>query len=170
MKHLINEAVIEMINNGLLHFGRIGSLIYIKEFIDRISSASYIDDETVKMLKDKYGVIPNIITWGDYFQTEIASSTLKASDFEFEKAVATVRFDMIASHYIFFEKEQSFFEWVSASFEDLSGLDYEALNEEEKEIVHLHCLMNYYKNLGIEDRFSETEMKWFNLYSEAVAV
>ena len=42
--------------------------------------------------------------------------------------------------------------------------------DEEKEIVHLKILKDYYIDLGIKDNFSETTLKWYYSFKEAMAI
>jgi hypothetical protein len=52
-----NEAIIPMINDGMLSMNRINDLNYVKEFIDRVSTKQYTEVRTAKHLNDKYGVL-----------------------------------------------------------------------------------------------------------------
>ena len=170
MQILVNEALLPFINEGRISMQRLMSLIYIKDFIDRISTRPYIDEETVRSLERRYGVRPSVASWGDYFQTEMAVSLLECSDDEFARAVETLRFDMAASWMIFCEKESSFFEWVENEYEAvISNGDGDYTNE-EKEILHLKILMDYYLNLGLANNFTKAEMAWFEGFSQAEAI
>jgi hypothetical protein len=171
MNELMNEAVVAMINDGKLSMHKINQLIYIKEFIDRISTNNYISDETAEKIYKQYGVFPNIITWGDYFQTELATNLQHLSEEEFDKAVDTVKFDMLASFTIFSEKDLSFFEWVDKTYtEIISYNNNDHYSEEEEEVLHLKILMDYYKDLGIKDEFTEAEKVWLDSFGEAEAI
>ena len=169
MELLINDVILELLNESKISVSRLHSLIYIKEFIDRIASKKYLETKDVESLKKQYGVSPNIVTWGDYFQTELASSLLKLSDEEFEKALATIKFDMISSYIIFSEKEKDFFEWIERNRNAIDE-EKELLSEEEEEIIHLKILKDYYIDLGILDNFTPEERMWYNSFSEAVAM
>ena len=166
MYELINRAVIPVINEGEVSFARLTNLIYLKELIDRISTLKFVDDSEVLELQKKYGVKPDIITWGDYFQSELASKFCRKSDQEFLKAVDTVKFDMIASYLIFNEKGAEFFEWVSDSYYNILMDEQGYASSEVDEIKHLKILMDYYIELGIADRFNETEMSWYADFKE----
>jgi len=170
MQELINESIITMVNDGSLSIGRINSLIYIKTFIDRISAKKYIDEEAAQELQKKYGVRPNIITWGDYFQTEMATSLMVIPDEEFKRALATLKFDMAASWTIFCQKDEAFFEWVENTYQEITHAKSDNYTEEEEEILHLRILMEYYTNLGLVNNFTEAEMKWFSGFEEAEAI
>jgi hypothetical protein len=166
MQELINESIMTMVNDGSISIERLNSLVYIKELVDRISTKTYIGEETANELQDKYGVRPNIITWGDYFQTEMATSLLVVSDSEFDRAVETLRFDMAASWVIFSEKEGTFFKWVDDTFDEITGAKCAGYTEEEEEILHLKILKDYFTNLGIVNGFTADEMRWFEGFEE----
>ena len=134
MKELINESILSMVNDNSMSIGRINSLIYIKEFIDRIASKHYLTEEAAVELEQKYGVRPNIITWGDYFQTEMATSLMILPDDEFLKAVETLNFDMVASWIIFSEKDGVFFKWVDDMHATITACKSAGFTEEEEEI------------------------------------
>jgi hypothetical protein len=170
MQEIINESIMPMISDGTLSVVRINNLIYIKTFIDRISTKNYIEEVAAQDLQKKYGVRPNIITWGDYFQTEMATSLMIIPDEEFEKALATLKFDMVASWVIFCEKDEAFFEWVDNTYQEITNSKSDNFTEEEEEILHLRILMEYYTNLGLVNKFTEAEMKWFAGFEEAEAI
>jgi hypothetical protein len=170
MVEQINEAVVPMINDGLISVFRIEGLFYIKEFINRISSKKYLEEASIEKINQKCGVMPTVTSWGDYFQTEMASSLMCLSDDEFDKAVDTLRFDMMASYIIFHEKNEDFFKWIENSHNDILSLKCENFTEEEEEILHLRILMDYYLNCGVIDRFTDAEWAWYNSYCEAQVV
>ncbi len=170
MKEIINNALIPMVNEGLIGASRILSLIEIKEFIDNISTRGYIENRDADEIKKKYGVMPDIISWGDYFQTELASALVNKSDEEFFLAIETVKYDMISSHIIFSEKESDFFRWVDENYYQILSCGKEEHTDEEKEIVHLKILKDYYVDLGITDSFSEATLEWYHSFKEAMAI
>jgi len=170
MDSLINRAIIPLINNSGITSSRMMHLIYIKEFIDRISTKSFLQEYEIKKVEEKFGVTPDIISWGDYFQAEIATSTKHLSDDEFIKVFETLKFDMISSYIIFKNKGTDFFEWIENSYSDIEANDVGQLTEEDNEIIHLRILMDYYTEMGLVDRFLESELKWHSSFSEALAV
>lgn len=166
MQEMINESIMPMVNDGTISIERAKSLIYIKEFIDRISTTTYIREDTAEELRAKYGVRPNVVTWGDYFQTEMATSLLVVSDEEFSRAVDTLRFDMAASWTIFCEKDGAFFKWVDDTYDEIIDKKSAGYTDEEKEILHLRILKEYYTDLGLSNKFNEGEMRWFEGFGE----
>jgi hypothetical protein len=169
MTEIINGSIIDMVNDGLLSMKRIEGLIYVKEFIDRASGKKFIEEPAVRKLEKKYGVRPNIITWGDFFQTEMARALHGVSDEDFGRAVETLKFDIIASHTIFSEKDSSFFEWVDLTYMAITNHKLSDFTAEEQEILHLKILMDYFNDMGIADNFNESEMRWFDGFMEAKA-
>jgi hypothetical protein len=170
MRDVINEAILPMINDGLISVKRTRDLIGIKEFIDRVSTRKYIEERDAAHLFTRYGVMPSIITWGDYFQTDLASSLQVLSDQEFEKVLDTVRFDIMSSHMIFSGKDKEFFTWVEDTHVRITIQPTHEYSEEEEEILHLKILMDYYVNMGIIDQFTEAEKQWYSSYRQAMAV
>jgi hypothetical protein len=170
MPALINRAIIPIINDRGISAVRLNNLIYIKEFIDRVASRLYLQDIEIERIEKKYGVKPDIITWGDYFQAEIATSMKNVSDLEFLRAIETVKFDIISSYSIFMNKEKIFFEWIDNSIRNMDMSDITNLNDEEKEIIHLKILMDYYVELGITGNFLESETLWYTSFKEAKVV
>ena len=170
MEMIVNEAIIPLINSGWLSVRRINDLIYIKEFIDSISSKDFIEPKSADSIKKRFGVMPNILTWGDYFQTEMASSFLELSDDDFQKAVDTLKYDMVSSYLIFSENSIEFQDWVESRFLEIVIEKKDNYTEEEEEILHLKILKDYYINIGIVDNFSENLKKWYNSFSESMAI
>lgn len=167
MKNLVNETLFGMVNDGKLSIERINTLVEVKEFIDRISSKKYLEEEAISDIENKYGTKPSVLTWGDYFQSEIATTLNHLTDEEFYKAAETVKYDMISSYNIFSEQDSSFFEWVDTL--DV-GNSPEVLSEEELEYMHLKILKIYYVDLGINGHFTEAELAWYNSFKRAAAI
>ncbi len=170
MYDMINRAVVPIINQGSTSSDRLQSLIYIKEFINRISTRDYISQTELTDLEKKYGVKPDIITWGDFFQAEMATSMQTAEDEIFMKAVETVKFDMISSYMIFSGKDTEFFEWVEDSFISIMTIDKSDYTAEDEEILHLKILMDYFTEMGVTNRFNETELLWYSSFKDAEAI
>ncbi|MBN2079515.1 MAG: hypothetical protein JW838_11160 [Spirochaetes bacterium] len=166
MQELVNRSILPLVNDGTLSVGRVNSLIYVKDFIDRIAGNDYIGEDAARDIEGRYGARPDVVTWGDYFQTEMATSLLVLPDEEFDRAVETLRFDMVAAWVIFSGKDPSFFEWVDGAYETVMGTSRSEIGEEEEEILHLKILKDYYADLGILNRFSESEMEWFARFQE----
>lgn len=164
MNTIVNDALIPFINDGTFSMRRVRGLIALKEFIDRISTRQYLDERSVAELAERFGVRPTVVSWGDYFQTEMGTTLLVLSDDEFDRALDTVRFDMIAAYEIFCEQKPAFFTWVDETHRAITAVARERYTEEEQEILHLRILMDYYQNLGLIDGFTAEERAWFQVY------
>jgi len=170
MNNLINRAIIPVINTVGITSLRLNHLIYIKEFIERISTKPYMGVDELNRLEAQYGVHPDIITWGDYFQAEMATAMKDSGDDEFLKTFETVKFDMISCYLIFKDKGSDFFEWIENSFNQIDVSDIDNRTDDERELVHLKILMDYYLELGITDNFYESELNWYSSFREALAI
>lgn len=170
MQQVINEAIIPMINEGMLSVRRIIDLIRIKEFIDNVATKVYLEKGSAEEIRERCGAFPSIITWGDYFQTEMASQLLYLSDDEFSKAVETVVYDIISSQIIFSEKGEEFFQWVDYNYYKVITQKKENYEPEEVETLHLKILKDYFTDLGIVDNFSDSLMDWYYSFKEAEAI
>ena len=150
-------------------FPRIFWVVVSVSFIDRIGGTLLFPFFSL-YITEKFGVSPSVKTWGDYFQTEMATSLIVLSDEEFSKAVDTVKFDMIAGWLIFSNQDSTFFEWVNTTHLEIIKSKIKDYTPEEEEIRHLKILMDYYNDLGIVDNFTEAEKEWYSGFNEAMAI
>ncbi|MCS7206265.1 MAG: hypothetical protein NZ853_11275 [Leptospiraceae bacterium] len=151
-----------MVDRGQLGARKIVALLNLKEFVDKYAKVPYISEEEVQFLEQKYGAKPDIITWGDYFQTEIASRFFYQSDEDFEKIIETIKFDIISSILIFKNKSEEFKNKIKEEALVLKGLEKEKYTDEEETILHLEILLQYYEEMGLSmaDIFDE-DYEWF---------
>jgi len=170
MKELINRALMPVINENGMTIERMICLIHIKDFIDRISGKNYLSMDDLTKLEERYGVIPDVATWGDYFQAELGTTFRGMSDEIFFRAIDTVKFDMISSYMIFEGKDEVFHDWIEEAYEDIISVNCESFSDEEQEIIHLKILKDYYIDLGIKNAFTEAEVMWHSSFKEAVAM
>jgi hypothetical protein len=169
MEKILNDSIMHLVNEGRLSAAKIQLLINIKDFIDRISDRKYLVGETPESMIVRYGAAPDIITWGDYFQTDLAMTAVEQDDAEFEKTIETVRFDIMASWDICSSNGPEFFEWVQDANTSLwiAGTDAENFTDEEKEIAHLKVLVEYFTNMGLNGNFYESELIWYHAFFAA---
>ncbi|MFH0975224.1 MAG: hypothetical protein V1874_05515 [Spirochaetota bacterium] len=170
MQFILNEELIPMINNGNLNMTKIQCLISIKEFIDRTSCTRYLEDNIVNKIIEIRNAKPKVISWGDYFQTELAFDLQGESDEAFIRAVDTVKYDIISSYEIFSNKNDLFFEWVDYNYNEKELIKENISKEEYEEAFHLNILKDYYLNLRVSNNFSSNELLWYNNFKEAMVV
>ncbi len=107
-KSELNPELFDMMKQGKLSAGKILNLIALKELVDRFAVTPFIEKDKLEQIKEKTGVEPDILTWGDYFQTEIASRYFEKSEFEFLKIFVTFRIDHISAQLKFSGNQNSF--------------------------------------------------------------
>ncbi|MDH5718073.1 MAG: hypothetical protein OEZ22_10590 [Spirochaetia bacterium] len=167
----INSITEEMISNKKVSPRKIKNIILIKKFIDRMAGRKFIPDSEINKIEAKYGVKPAIQTWGDYFQIEIVRDHVSKSDFEFEKIIQTVSFDIISSILIFSGKDEKFFEFVKERNIEISLKDPAKLNSEDEENIHLGILLNYYQEMGLSmDHMTNEDFSYFESFALRKAV
>lgn len=160
----INPALQDMIARKQLSEKKIELLVILKTFIDRLAGCNYVSDSELSKLEEKFGVKPDIISWGDYFQSRIAGEHWEKSDEEFDKIIETIHFDIIASIMIFSSKEDSFLEMIEKEY-DLASAE-ESHSPEQEEAIHLGVLLHYYNNMKLKLAAIEPEdVKFFEQYT-----
>jgi len=171
MTKILNDSIMHLVDEGRLSMNKIQQLIDIKEFVDRVSSKKYLGNETIESMTARYGAAPDIFSWGDYFQSDLAAAAVNNDDEEFLKILETVRFDIMSAWDICSSNGPEFFEWVD-DFSTrlwLSGRDESEFTDEEKEAVHLKVLTDYFTDMGLNGNFYESELIWYHSYFESQA-
>lgn len=165
----INPALQDMIARKQLSEKKIELLVVMKGFIDRLAGANYISDAELEKLEEKYGVKPDIISWGDYFQSRLAGEHWEKSDDEFVQIIETVHFDVIASIMIFSKKDESFLRMIEKEYDEVSML--ETHSPEQEESLHLGVLLNYYRNMHLRLASLEPEdIRFFEQYTSDIVI
>lgn len=167
----INPEIEDMILQKKLSPRKIRNLIIIKNTVDRLSSVNYLSDEEVIDLEKKFNAKPDIITWGDYFQTEIASQHWEKDDNEFEKIIQTIEFDLIASSMIFHDKDEDFCRNVERSKYEAMGQNPADWSPEDEENYHLGILYDYYNQMGLRfEALSTRDFEYFEQFADKKAI
>ena len=167
----INPALESMIEQKKLSGKKLEKLAFLKSFIDKISGCDHLEKAEVDKVESQYGVKPDIITWGDYFQSRIAADHWNKSDQEFDRIIHTIRFDMIAAVMIFEKKTPAFIRMVQDKFEETLLVPENERNMEEQEYFHLGIILNYYQNLKLKiAAFHQSDFEFFREYSLDQAV
>ncbi len=151
-----------MYEGGQLSASKTRDLIRLKKIVDRFAQCPYIGLAQIRELKKRYGACPSILSWGDYFQVEIASSCFQLSDKAFSKAVDTVYFDLIAAVKIFQAKPDHFLEDVRAEGLAVYGKAQKDWDAQEEQSAHLSILLRYYEELQLAQMKLQTaDKQWF---------
>ncbi|MDH4198796.1 MAG: hypothetical protein OEV66_00295 [Spirochaetia bacterium] len=166
----INPAIDDMIAQKKISDRKVERLRYLKKLVDKVAARPYLPNSEVDKIEAKFGVKPDVITWGDYFQTHIASEHWEKSDDEFDLIIDTIHFDLIASVMIFTGKSESFHQEIEETFLVISAQE-SAANPDDEEIMHLHILKTYFKEMGLRlSAFENSDFDFFRQYSEVRAV
>lgn len=159
----LNRELNDMVLRGQLSGRKIAELIRLKEIADQFATRNYVSDEELAVLIEKFGTGPDIMTWGDYFQTEIGSEYFAHTDADFATIVDTVRFDLISAVKIFQGKSEEFLQTVESNGLAAYGAPRDQWTEVEEEQAHLYILLNYFRELGMDrTRLSARDEEWFS--------
>ncbi|EQA38728.1 hypothetical protein LEP1GSC047_2078 [Leptospira inadai serovar Lyme str. 10] len=171
-KSELNPELFDMMRQGKLSAVKILALISLKELVDRFAYTPFLEQDKLAEIKNRIGVEPDILTWGDYFQTEVASRFFDKSDADFSKIVDTIRFDMISAHLIFSGKPDYFTDSVRGQAIISRSIDSSFWTLEDEENVHLEILLDYFEQMGLGDKpLAVSDRIWyesFELKQEAV--
>ncbi|PJZ68031.1 hypothetical protein CH373_18185 [Leptospira perolatii] len=171
-KSELNPELFDMMRQGKLSATKILSLISLKELVDRFAVRPFLEEEKLREIVNRFGVEPDILSWGDYFQTEIGSRYFDKSDQEFSKIVDTIRFDFISSHLIFSDRPTYFSDSVRGNALVSRSIDSGFWTLEDEENIHLQVLLDYFEQMGLGEKpLSISDRIWyesFELKQEAV--
>jgi hypothetical protein len=167
MEKLLNDSIVSFISDGRIPMATIRDLISIREFIDRVSDKKFISESSVHSMTQKFGTAPDVVTWGDYFQTDLAALAARDPD-NFSRVSDTVRFDIMSSWDIFSNAGSGLIQWVEDKTRELwvSGKDRTLFTEDDEEVYHLGILLEYYRDLGLNGNFFESELIWYHSFFE----
>lgn len=162
----INSQLHEMIAQKKLTKKKVILLKQLKETVDRLSQVNFISTKELKQLEKKFDSKPDIITWGDYFQTEVAEAHRKKTDKEFETIVHTILFDIIASIFIFTNKPQSYLDKVEQNKFLSQGKNFSNWQICDEENLHLGILKDYYTQMFLSiENLTQEDFYFFNSYA-----
>lgn len=147
----VNPELLPMIRQGLITPEKLSLLVELHEIVDRFATTLFTDEKAQAKILEEFGVLPDIITWGDYFQTEVASRFCLENEESFRKIIDTIRFDLISAHLIFSGKPEYFKNRVRSEAMVSKGIDAAFLKAEEEESIHLEILLDYFENLGLAE-------------------
>jgi len=167
----INPAIEDMISQKKLSPQKIELLASLKEYVDRISGTTYLPELELIKIEKQFGVKPDIITWGDYFQTQVASDHWEKSDADFEKITETIYYDLVASVMIFEKKEDAFINDIETQYYQICEKKQDEMSPEDQEIFHLKILKDYYIHMKLKiSAFSNEDFDFFKQYSDGAVI
>jgi hypothetical protein len=102
---------------------KLRNLVNIAVTAERLATTPYMEKTEIDGIVDRFGVAPDVTTWGDFFAAEIASDHWEKAEPEFEKICETVVFDFIAAALIFSGKAPAFTDSVMLQYREAAGKD-----------------------------------------------
>ncbi|XDD43504.1 hypothetical protein AB3N58_03905 [Leptospira sp. WS60.C2] len=162
-KH-VNPELMPMIRQGLLTPEKVAILSELHNMVERFAGSLYTDEEAQKKILEKTGAVPDLITWGDYFQTEVASRFYLESEDSLRRIVDTIRFDLISAHLIFSGKPDHYKDKIRADVLFSKGFD-SAMPNQNLESQHLEILLNYFENMDLGNKpLSLQDKAWYESF------
>lgn len=160
----VNPELLPMICQGLLSPEKLAILTELHSLVERFAGCLYTDEESQKKILERTGSLPDLITWGDYFQTEVASRYFLESEDSLRRIVDTIRFDLISAHLIFSGKPDHYKDKIRAEVLVSKGID-SVLPKENLETQHLEILLNYFENMEIGKKpLSLQDKAWYESF------
>lgn len=161
----LNPELFEMVRTGKLSSAKVVGLIFLKNLVDQYATKPFVNNEKLEEIKEKFGVYPDIISWGDFFQTEIASKFFHETDEKFQNILDTIRFDLISSYLIFEGKPVTFLDKIRSEALVTKSIDSYLWSFENEENIHLEILLDYFENLGLGDKsLPLSEKIWYESF------
>ncbi|MDF3819350.1 hypothetical protein P3G55_05545 [Leptospira sp. 96542] len=161
----VNPELLPMIRQGLLSPEKLSILTDLYEIVERFAGCLYTDEETQKKIQTKTGCLPDLITWADYFQTEVASRYFLESETSLQKIVDTIRFDLVSANLIFSGKPDYYKDKIRAEALVSKGIDAALWDTEMEESAHLDILLNYFENLELWKKpLSLQDKAWYESF------
>lgn len=145
---------------------KLRNLVDVANVAERVSTRSYMEKAELDGIVGRFGVEPDVTTWGDFFAAEIACDHWEKSEAEFEKICETVIFDFIAACLIFSEKPQAFLDSALYEYSDSLAKEAGFRSVEDEEKIHLGILAGYYSQMALSrEKLNDDDMAFFDSYS-----
>lgn len=145
---------------------KLRNLVNVATTAERLATRPFIEKTELDGIVGRFGVVPDVTTWGDFFAAEIASDHWEKSEVEFEKICETVVFDFIAACLIFSGKTAAFSDSVMLQYHESLAKERGLMNGEDEERIHLGILAGYFNQMGLaKDNLSDEDMSFFDSFS-----
>lgn len=145
---------------------KLRNLLHIATTAERLATRAYMEKAEIEGIVGRFGVEPDVTTWGDFFASEIAADHWEKSDAEFEKICETVTFDFIAACLIFTSKPRAFIDSALHEYNDSLAKEAGMRNAEDEEKIHLGILAGYFSQMALDRaRLNDADMAFFDSYS-----
>jgi hypothetical protein len=162
----VRRALESFVLQKKLNPRKLRNLLAVAEAAERLSSRPYLERSELDGIVERYGVRPDVTTWGDFFAAEIATDHWEKSDAEFERICETVLFDFIAAAMVFSGKSSEFIASALRNYEASLAKEAGLRTADDEEKIHLGILAGYYREMGLDKaRLSDQDMEFFESFS-----
>jgi hypothetical protein len=162
----VRRALESFVLQKKLNPRKLRNLLAVAGAAERLSSRPYMAQVELDGIVARFGVGPDVTTWGDFFAAEIATDHWEKSDAEFERICETVLFDFIAAAMVFSGKSSDFIASALRDYEESLIKEAGLRTADDEEKIHLGILAGYFSQMGLEKtRLSDEDMEFFESFS-----
>lgn len=162
----VRRALESFVLQKKLNPRKLRNLLAVAGAAERLSSRPYMAQNELDSIVARFGVEPDVTTWGDFFAAEIATDHWEKSDADFERICETVLFDFIAAAMVFSSKSAEFSERVLREYDESLSKEIGLRTADDDERIHLGILAGYHTQMGLEkSRLSGDDMDFFDSFS-----
>jgi hypothetical protein len=162
----VRRALESFVLQKKLNPRKLRNLLAVAGAAERLSSRPYMAQVELDGIVARFGVGPDVTTWGDFFAAEIATDHWEKSDAEFERICETVLFDFIAAAMVFSGKSSDFIASALRDYEESLIKESGLRTADDEEKIHLGILAGYFSQMGLEKtRLSDEDMEFFESFS-----
>ena len=163
----LNSELDEFLEQNKLSDEKVKELLFLKGFIDRLATKPHIGFEKQKEIEKKFGLLPNVLTWGDYFQTEVATAHWMKTDHDFHIIIQTIIYDIIIATMMFSDQNHAF--WKTYDSSQILALSKELEDNshllETEEVHHFDILIGYFDEMGLDlSNITTEDMSFFSQF------
>lgn len=162
----VRRALESFVLQKKLNPRKLRNLLAVAGAAERLSSRPYMEQNELEGIIARFGVGPDVTTWGDFFAAEIATDHWEKTDAQFERICETVLFDFIAAAMVFSNKGSEFAVSVLRDYQESLSKEAGLRTADDEEKIHLGILAGYYSQMGLEkSRLSDEDMEFFESFS-----
>ena len=145
---------------------KLRNLVNVATTAERLATKPYMEKAELDGIVGRFGVTPDVTTWGDFFAAEIASDHWEKPEAAFEKICETVAFDFIAACLIFAGRPQAFIDSVMQQYSESLLKDHGLRTADDEEKIHLGILAGYFSQMGLaKEKLSDGDIEFFDSFS-----
>jgi hypothetical protein len=145
---------------------KLRNLVNLANTAERLATRDYLDKAELDGIVGRFGVAPDVTTWGDFFAAEVAADHWEKSEPAFERICETVIFDFVAASLVFSDKPTAFYDSVMEQYNSCVTKESGLRTAEDEEKIHLGIMAGYFHEMGLrKNRLSPDDMEFFDSFS-----